>query len=123
MKTIRTKLLLIMFVAALVIIFVLDFVAIKAISKTTKDTLMSSAKPLAIQGANNFNGSVQEYVNDMYQACSSTAFTYAEDEEQMVEVLAGQFPDELQGKISYSIIGSAGQMMYSTNNDDFSKKG
>ncbi|MBQ8965278.1 methyl-accepting chemotaxis protein [Ruminococcus sp.] len=120
MKTIRTKLLLIMFVAALVIIFVLDFVAIKAISKTTKDTLMSSAKPLAIQGANNFNGSVQEYVNDMYQACSSTAFTYAEDEEQMVEVLAGQFPDELQGKISYSIIGSAGQMMYSTNNDDFS---
>ena len=120
MKTIRTKLMLIMLAAALVIIATLDFVAIKAISKTTKDTLMSSAKPLAIQGANNFNNAVQQYVDDLYKGCTSTAFTYCETEEEMVEVLKAEFPSEVQDKISFSIVGTAGQLLYSTSNADHS---
>ena len=84
MKTISTKLMLIMFCAALIIISVLDAVAITAISKTTKDTVMSSAKPLSLQGVKNFDSSVQQYVTDLSRSVRSSDFSHAADEAAMV---------------------------------------
>ncbi|WP_295157048.1 methyl-accepting chemotaxis protein [uncultured Ruminococcus sp.] len=120
MKTLRSKLMLIMFVAALVIIGLLDFVAIQAINKTTKDTLKSSAKPLAVQGATNFEKSVKQYEMDINKAVRSTAFTSAESGEEMVAALKEEFPDEILNKLTYSITDSDGQLIYSTSNDDYS---
>ena len=120
MRSIRTKLMLIMFVAALIIIGSLDFVAIKAISKTTKDTLESSAKPLAIQGAKNFSSNVEQVVNDWSQGLRSTSFSYAENGEDMINVIKNEFPTKYQNKVSFSIISTDGLLVYSTSNDDYS---
>lgn len=115
MKTISTKLMLIMFCAALIIISVLDAVAITAISKTTKDTVMSSAKPLSLQGVKNFDSSVQQYVTDLSRSVRSSDFSHAADEAAMVEVMKSDFSENVRDDITYAIMGSEGQTLYSTN--------
>ncbi|MBR0528450.1 MAG: HAMP domain-containing protein [Ruminococcus sp.] len=117
MKTIRTKLMLIMFVAALVIISVLDFVAIKAIDRTTKNTLVSSAKPLSVQGSKNFNNSVQEYVIDLTQGAKSSSFSTASTEQGMLGVLRSEFPEEVREKISVSVLWADGSIMCSDDKE------
>ena len=115
MKTISTKLMLIMFVVALIIISVLDAVSITAISKTTKDSVKSSAKPLSVQGVKNFDSSVQQYITDMSRSVKSSDFSSAAGEAEMVEVMKSGFPENVRDKITCAIMGSEGQTLFSTN--------
>ena len=120
MKTLRTKLMLIMFVAALVIISVLDVVAINAINKTTKDTLISSAKPLSVQGSKNFNNLVEQYVIDLTQGVRSSSFYSAENEQEMVKALKGEFPENMRDKLCLSIQAPNGEVLFSDDNNKVS---
>ncbi|SFC99622.1 methyl-accepting chemotaxis protein [Ruminococcus albus] len=115
MKTIGTKLMLIMFVVALIIISVLDAVAITAISKTTKDSVMSSAEPLSVQGVKNFDNSVQQYITDMSRSVRSSDFSQAAGEAGMVEVIKNGFPENVRDNITCAIMGAEGQTLFSTN--------
>lgn len=115
MKSISTKLMLIMFVAALIIISVLDAVAITAISKTTKDTLMSSAKPLSVQGSKNFDSSVQQLVTDVSRSVRSEGFSSAAGEKEMAEIMESDFPENVREDVSCAIMGDAGQTIYTMN--------
>ena len=115
MKTIRTKLMIIMLSAALIIIFVLDFVAIKSINKTTKETLKSSATPFSVQGAKNFNDTVNSYVLALSKGAKSSDFSSAKTQNEMVAILKSEFPDDIKEEVVYSIVGMAGDIVYSTN--------
>ncbi|ADU22130.1 MULTISPECIES: methyl-accepting chemotaxis protein [Ruminococcus] len=115
MKSISSKLMLIMFVAAMVIISVLDVVAITAISKTTKDTLMSSAKPLSVQGSKRFDASVQQLVTDVSRSVRSANFSNASGEKEMAEILKSNFPENVRDNITCAVMGDAGQTLYSAN--------
>jgi methyl-accepting chemotaxis protein len=106
---------LIMFVAALIIISVLDAVAITAISKTTKDTLMSSAKPLSVQGSKNFDSSVQQLVTDVSRSVRSEGFSSAAGEKEMAEIMESDFPENVREDVSCAIMGDAGQTIYTMN--------
>lgn len=115
MKTIRTKMMLIMFIAALIIISVLDVVAINAISKTTKDTLSSSTKPLSAQGAKNFNNSVEQYITDLSQGVRASSFQTAENEAAMIGALRYEFPENVRDKVDYAVFGETGETLYTTD--------
>ena len=117
MKSIRTKLMLMMFVAALMIISVLDFVAIRAINTTTKNTLISSARPLSVQGAKNFNNSVQQYIIDLTQGAKSSSFSTASTEEGMLGVLRTEFAEEVRDKLGLAVMWADGSLMCTDNAD------
>ncbi|WP_294487914.1 methyl-accepting chemotaxis protein [uncultured Ruminococcus sp.] len=117
MKSIRTKLMLMMFVAALMIISVLDFVAIRSINTTTKNTLISSARPLSVQGAKNFNNSVQQYIIDLTQGAKSSSFSTASTEEGMLGVLRTEFAEEVRDKLGLAVMWADGSLMCTDNAD------
>ena len=117
MKSIRTKLMLMMFVAALMIISVLDFVAIRSINTTTKNTLISSARPLSVQGAKNFNNSVQQYIIDLTQGAKSSSFSTASTEEGMLGVLRAEFAEEVRDKLGLAVMWADGSLMCTDNAD------
>ncbi len=117
MKSIRTKLMLMMFVAALIIITVLDFVAIRSINTTTKNTLISSARPLSVQGAKNFNNSVQQYIIDLTQGAKSSSFSSASTEEGMLGVLRAEFAEEVRDKLGLAVMWADGSLMCTDNAD------
>ena len=54
MKTLRSKLLLAMLSIALIITVLLSLVSVYFINVSSKDTLKSTAEPLAVQAAKNF---------------------------------------------------------------------
>lgn len=115
MKTIRTKLMIIMFAAALIIISVLDVVAINAINKTTKETLKSSAAPLSVQGAKNFNDTVNSYILALSKGAKSSEFSSAKTNTEKITILKSEFPAEIKEDVVYSIMGMAGDVIYSSN--------
>lgn len=55
MKTLRSKLLLAMLSIALIITVLLSLVSVYFINVSAKDTLKSTAEPLAVQAAKNFD--------------------------------------------------------------------
>ena len=64
MKTLRSKLLLAMLSIALIITVLLSLVSVYFINVSAKDTLKSTAEPLAVQAAKNFDSVIGSYTNN-----------------------------------------------------------
>lgn len=117
MKTIRTKLMLIMFAVALCTIVVLEVVAIRAINKATRDTLSASVQPLSAQGAMNFNNAVEEYVSDLSQGLKSVDFASYTTENKTIGVVKEEFPEDIRDKMDFIVFSGENNVLFATNED------
>ena len=75
MKTLRSKLLLAMLSIALIITVLLSLVSVYFINVSAKDTLKSTAEPLAVQAAKNFDSTISSYTNNIVSTESLTMFS------------------------------------------------
>ncbi len=74
MKTLRSKLLLAMLSIALIITVLLSLVSVYFINVSAKDTLKSTAEPLAVQAAKNFDSTISSYTNNIVSTVKSDSF-------------------------------------------------
>ncbi|MBR1862608.1 MAG: HAMP domain-containing protein [Ruminococcus sp.] len=115
MKTIRVKLMLVMLSVAFVIIVVLNFVSIRAIDDTAEETLMNSARPLAMQSSNNFNITIWQYMQNLSQNARSSEFSDTTQDKERLDILATGFSDNVKKYISFSVYNPNATVKYTTD--------
>lgn len=113
MKTIRIKLVLTMLGLALMIIVVLNIVSIRAINRTSDETLMGSAKPMSAQAAKNLNNTMDQYVTDLSIGVKSSSFSKANTQDAYFSILKDQFPNDVKDYISFTIYNDNGSLKFS----------
>ena len=120
MKTIRSKFLLAMLSITLCVIFVLSIVSISFINRTSKETLNSTMKPLALQSAKSFNSTINQYMTTFSNAVSSDSFEKAENNARKLDALKENFSVEIYQNCFFTIFSSMGNI-FSADNQDIAK--
>ena len=93
MKTLRSKLLLAMLSIALIITVLLSLVSVYFINVSAKDTLKSTAEPLAVQAAKNFDSTISSYTNNIVSTVKSDSFLGAKTDADRLKAVKSGFAD------------------------------
>lgn len=115
MKSIRGKLMLTMLTLALLIIAVMNIVSIRAINRTSDETLMGTALPMSAQAAKNLNNTMDQYVTDMSLGVKSSSFAKANSQDAYFSILKNQYPNNIQEYVSFTIYNENGTTKYSNS--------
>ena len=113
MKTIRSKLMLAMFLLSILITLLLSVFSILYINKSVRDTLHQTVTPLAEQSAKTFDAVVEGYGRRFSAAVENAAFIGTSSDEYKLQFLADSLTEE-DSDYSYAIYSTDGNMRSST---------
>ncbi|MBR4554122.1 MAG: HAMP domain-containing protein [Ruminococcus sp.] len=113
MKTIRSKLMLAMFVVSFVIIGIFSLFSILYINKSVKTTLNTSIAPLAEQSSNSFDTVVENYGKAFSTYTMNNVFTDAFSDKDRLDFLKSCFTDD-EGDYSYALYRSDNSIITAT---------
>lgn len=110
MKSIRAKLMLIMLALSIAIIILMNIVSIRAIKRTSDETLIGTALPMSAQAARTFDSIMKQYVSDMSLGVYSSSFTKAKMNDAYFGALKEHFPYADRDYITYAVYNEFGEL-------------
>ena len=115
MKTLRSKLLLAMLSIALIITVLLSLVSVYFINVSAKDTLKSTAEPLAVQAAKNFDSTISSYTNNIVSTVKSDSFLGAKTDADRLKAVKSGFADNTGFYLNFTVFDSNGIVLATDN--------
>ena len=115
MKTLRSKLLLAMLSIALIITVLLSLVSVYFINVSAKDTLKSTAEPLAVQAAKNFDSTISSYTNNIVSTVKSDSFLEAKTDADRLKAVKSGFADNTGFYLNFTVFDSNGIVLATDN--------
>ena len=115
MKTLRSKLLLAMLSIALIITVLLSLVSVYFINVSAKDTLKSTAEPLAVQAAKNFDSVIGSYTNNIVSTVKSDSFLEAKTDADRLKAVKSGFADNTGFYLNFTVFDSDGIALATDN--------
>ena len=115
MKTLRSKLLLAMLSIALIITVLLSLVSVYFINVSAKDTLKSTAEPLAVQAAKNFDSTISSYTNNIVSTVKSDSFLGAKTDADRLKAVKSGFADNTGFYLNFTIFDGNGIVLATDN--------
>ena len=115
MKTLRSKLLLAMLSIALIITVLLSLVSVYFINVSAKDTLKSTAEPLAVQAAKNFDSTISSYTNNIVSTVKSDSFSEAKTDADRLKAIKSGFADNTGFYLNFTIFDGNGIVLATDN--------
>ena len=115
MKTLRSKLLLAMLSIALIITVLLSLVSVYFINVSAKDTLKSTAEPLAVQAAKNFDSTISSYTNNIVSTVKSDSFLGAKTDADRLKAVKSGFADNTGFYLNFTVYDGNGIVLATDN--------
>ena len=115
MKTLRSKLLLAMLSIALIITVLLSLVSVYFINVSAKDTLKSTAEPLAVQAAKNFDSTISSYTNNIVSTVKSDSFLGAKTDADRLKAVKSGFADNTGFYLNFTVFDGNGIVLATDN--------
>ena len=115
MKTLRSKLLLAMLSIALIITVLLSLVSVYFINVSAKDTLKSTAEPLAVQAAKNFDSTISSYTNNIVSTVKSDSFLEAKTDADRLKAVKSGFADNTGFYLNFTVFDGNGIVLATDN--------